>query len=195
MLTFLWVVIAYLVGSIPFGLVLSRLLHKGDPRKSGSGNVGATNIARTHGKTLGVLTLLLDLLKGFFVVFFAARCGLSLPEVSIVALAVVCGHVFSLFLRFKGGKGVATYVGAMLALAFWQAAVAGIVCLVIAFRTGFVSLGALVMVCLLPVLLLVSSYYIFIPVALALAVLIFWTHRQNIQRLRTHTEKPWNKKV
>lgn len=198
MLTLMWVIIAYFVGSIPFGLLLARAISGTDPRKSGSGNIGATNVARTGGKKAGVLTLLFDLLKGLVIVCLA-RAGLfqesGLPpfELSIVALAVVCGHIFSIFLRGKGGKGIATYAGVMIGLAPWQGLCGGILCLLIAWRTGFVSLGALVMVCTVPLLFLISGRFELIPLGLVLAVLIFWTHRQNIQRLAAHTEKPWNK--
>ena len=187
----LWIIVAYVVGSMPFGLLLARLFSGFDPRTAGSGNVGATNVARTCGKGVGVLTLLCDLCKGLIIVALARWAGLSVWVASLVALAAVCGHVFSLFLRFRGGKGVATTVGVMLALAFWQAAVAGIVCLIVAWRTGFVSFGSLCMMAVLVVLLLVSLNFSLLPLALVLAMLILWTHRENVKRLAAGTEKHW----
>ncbi len=187
----LWVVIAYLIGSIPFGLVLARLFADFDPRTAGSGNVGATNVTRTCGRKAGALTLLCDLLKGFIVVGLARWSGLDVWGLSLVALAGVCGHVFSVFLRFKGGKGVATTVGVLLPLAFWQTAAAGILCLIIAWRTGFVSLGALIMMGALVILLLISRNFSLLPIVLALGVLLVWTHRANIGRLIRHEEKSW----
>ena len=186
-----WIIVAYLLGSVPFGLLFARLFSGSDPRTAGSGNVGATNVARTCGKGVGVLTLLCDLLKGLVVVALARWFGISVWGLSLIALAVVCGHVFSVFLRFKGGKGVAATVGVMLPLAFWQAAVAGILCLLVVWRTGFVSLGSLYMMAALAVLLFVSLNFALLPLSLILGALIFWTHRENIKRLTAGTEKHW----
>ncbi len=191
MSTLLWVVIAYLAGSIPFGLALARLLAGFDPRTAGSGNLGATNVTRTCGKKAGALTLVCDLLKGLIVVALAKWSGLGAWGLSLVALAAVIGHVFSAFLRFKGGKGVATTVGVLLPLAFWQTAAAGVLCLIIAWRTGFVSLGALIMMGALVILLLVSLKFSLLPLALALSALLVWTHRANIKRLIRREEKSW----
>ena len=187
-----WIVLGYIAGSIPFGLVLATLISGSDPRRAGSGNVGATNVTRTCGKKVGAATLLLDLLKGLIIVLLARFTGLDDLHASMVALAVVCGHIFSIFLRFKGGKGVATTAGVFLALALWQGAVAGILCLLIAWKTRYVSLGALVMVSLLPILLLISGRFALVPLSLVIAALLFWSHRENIKRLLQGTEKPWN---
>jgi len=106
---------AFLAGSVPFGLVLMKLAGKGDVRAQGSGNIGATNVMRSGGKGLGILTLLLDAAKGFLPVALARMAGLGPGELAFVALAAVLGHVFTPWLRFKGGKGVATALGAVLA--------------------------------------------------------------------------------
>jgi glycerol-3-phosphate acyltransferase PlsY len=192
---FLWIFLGYLAGSLPFGLIVSRLLHGVDPRAAGSGNVGATNVARTGGKKAGVLVLACDLLKGLLIVAYAKWAGVDAFSLSLIALAVVCGHVFSIFLRFKGGKGVATTVGVLLPLAFWQTAVGGIICLAIAWRTGFVSLGSLAMMVIIAALLLISLEFFLLPLCLVLGALIFWTHRANIKRLAKGEEKPWNRKT
>lgn len=105
---------SYGLGGIPFGLILVKLAGKGDVRDSGSGNIGATNVLRVGGKWLGVLTLLLDILKGFLPVFFVMRIGLAPEITSMVALAAVIGHIYTPWLKFEGGKGVATALGAVL---------------------------------------------------------------------------------
>jgi len=192
---FLWVILGYCAGSLPFGLIFSRLLGGVDPRTAGSGNVGATNVARTSGKKVGALVLACDVLKGLLVVACAQRAGLGVLSLSLIALAVVFGHVFSIFLRFKGGKGVATAVGVLLPLAFWQTALGGIACLVIAARTGFVSLGSLSMMAVIAALLLISQKFSLLPLCLVLGALIFWTHRANINRLAKGEEQPWNRKA
>ncbi|BDU76680.1 glycerol-3-phosphate 1-O-acyltransferase PlsY [Mesoterricola sediminis] len=110
----LWCGAAFLAGSIPFGLVLVKLAGKGDVRTQGSGNIGATNVMRAGGKGLGIATLVLDALKGFLPVFIAKQAGYSAEFLAFVALASVVGHVFTPWLRFKGGKGVATALGAVL---------------------------------------------------------------------------------
>lgn len=106
---------AFLAGSVPFGLLLMRLAGKGDVRAQGSGNIGATNVMRSGGKGLGIVTLLLDVAKGYLPVYLAGRAGLGLDLLPVVVLAAVAGHVFTPWLRFKGGKGVATALGAVLA--------------------------------------------------------------------------------
>src|SRR5438270_13905535 len=116
-------VVAYLLGSIPFGLILVRIVKGEDVRLTGSGNIGATNVARSGGAKLGVITLLLDGLKGYLAVLFALLLAHRLPELdaslaaAIAALATIIGHVFPVWLHFRGGKGVATAVGAFLAMA------------------------------------------------------------------------------
>lgn len=180
---------AFLLGSVPFGQLLAKNFCGVDPRLDGSRNVGATNVARLCGFKWGLLTLACDLLKGFLpVMLFNGTLAYA------AGLAVICGHMFSLFLNFKGGKGVATTVGVFLALAPWQLVLSGIVCLFTIWRTGYVSAGSLVLVLLLPVLLLFSGRPGAMLFALIVAGLVVYAHKDNIRRLLRGEEKPWMKK-
>jgi glycerol-3-phosphate acyltransferase PlsY len=147
----LWLLGAFVLGSIPFGLVVVKLLGKGDVRSQGSGNIGATNVSRVAGKGVGIAVLLLDAAKGFAPVFFALRKDLPLDLAAAIALAAVAGHVFTPWLGFRGGKGVATALGA--ALAYRAPAVLpsflAFVLLLSIFR--YVSLGSVVGAAILPV--------------------------------------------
>ncbi len=179
---------AYLLGSVPFGLVLCKLLGKTDPRSGGSGNIGATNVARLAGKPLGVATLLLDVAKGAVPTFLAASW---LPEwqAAAVGFAAFVGHCYPLYLRFKGGKGVATAMGVYLALS-WPALL-GVLALflVAAWRSGHVSLGSLVGCGSAPLWLLAwGEPLAVVALALAMALIVVWKHRENIARLRAGTE-------
>lgn len=138
----IWCPSAFLAGSIPFGLLLVKLAGKGDVRAHGSGNIGATNVLRAGGAGLGIATLLLDALKGFLPVFLAKRAGYAPEFLAFVALAAVVGHMYTPWLKFKGGKGVATALGAVLAYhaAMVLPALATFVVLLLAFR--YVSLGS-----------------------------------------------------
>ena len=198
MLSVLWIFVAYGIGSIPFGLVFAKTFCHIDPRTAGSGNVGATNVARLCGKIWGGATLLCDVLKGALPVFVAMRLAEDLSSggtlaVSLTALATIFGHRHSCFMHFKGGKAVATSVGVFLALAFWQLVIAGAICLFLIWRSGFVSLGSLALVTAMPVLLLVSGHFGLLPLAVIIMVLVFWTHRENIERLAKGEEKSWIK--
>jgi glycerol-3-phosphate acyltransferase PlsY len=185
-------VAAFALGSIPFGLLVGKYCGGIDPRSAGSGNVGATNVARLCGFKWGVLTLLLDLLKGFVPVIIFAASDHGLAWLAYAAgLAVICGHMFSVFLSYKGGKGVATTVGVFFALAPWQLVIAGILCLVCIWRTGYVSVGSLVLVGSLPLLFLFSGRWMDMLCALVGAVGVGRAHRDNISRLRSGSEKPW----
>jgi glycerol-3-phosphate acyltransferase PlsY len=139
-----WCLGAFLAGSIPFGLLLVRLAGKGDVRAQGSGNIGATNVMRAGGKALGIATLLLDAAKGFAPVFIAKKLGFAPEFLAFVALAAVAGHVFTPWLKFKGGKGVATALGAVVAYhaPMVLPAFAAFVLLLLIFR--YVSLGSVV---------------------------------------------------
>lgn len=188
-----WIVLAYLLGSIPVGVLLAHLKGQ-DPRKTGSGNIGATNVMRTAGKGLGGLTLLCDVLKGFLPVALALRFGLPEPLVAAVGLAAFAGHLFPVYLGFKGGKGVATAVGVFLALN-WPAVFIGVVVFAVVLRTWrYVSLGSLVAAGLMPFLLLFlglacrAASVSYVALSVVVAVLIFVKHRANIGRLRAGTE-------
>jgi len=194
--------IAYLLGSIPFGYILVRVFHGQDVRESGSGNIGATNVARSS-PALGALTLLLDATKGLLAVtagsLLAASAGraaaTSPPLYSFAALAAVCavvGHMFPVWLKFRGGKGVATSVGVFLALApkTLLVALALFVALVAVFR--YVSLGSIIAAAAFPLIAYALHNYHSSPATLAamcaIAVLIIIKHRENIRRLLAGTE-------
>ncbi len=177
------ILIAYIIGSIPFGIIISRA--KGvDLRKVGSGNIGATNVLRAVGKKEAILTLLGDILKGTVGVLLAK--GLSQSEMVVVlsAIAAVLGHDFSIFLRFKGGKGVATSIGVLIGYAPVIALVTVNVWILVVFFYRYSSLGALVSFTFVPVfMLLARKGYEGILLSVVLTALIYFKHRQNIKRL------------
>jgi glycerol-3-phosphate acyltransferase PlsY len=189
----IWLALAYLAGSFPFGLFIARAACNIDPRKSGSGNIGATNVARLCGTKLGVATLLLDALKGFAPVAVAWQIGGGFYA-SLAALATVCGHMFPVFLHYKGGKGVATTIGAYLALSFPAIAVSGVLCAGAIAATGFVSVGSLLLAASLPFTVWWLGQASLVPASLAVAGLVIWKHKDNIRRLLAGEEKPWKKK-
>ena len=188
-MTFLLALIGgYLIGSIPFGVLLARAFGLGDLRKVGSGNIGATNVLRTGNKGAAALTLLLDALKGAIPVWIAWAWGAE--AAAITGLGAVLGHCFPVWLNFKGGKGVATFLGALLALD-WMAFLAfAIAWLAVAFISKYSSLAALVASLIaLAVTLLTGAWPILAAFALiALVALVLQRHHQNIARLRAGTE-------
>lgn len=194
MLSILWIFVAYVIGSVPFGLVFAKTFCGIDPRTAGSGNIGTTNVARLCGKKWGVLTLLCDVLKGTLPVYVATQLSSSDCLWTLTALAAILGHLYSCFLSFKGGKAVATSIGVFIPLAFWQLLIAGLICLLLIWRSGFVSLGSLALVSAMPLLLLLSGRWALLPLALIVLALVFWSHRENIQRLARGEEKTWIKK-
>ena len=188
-MTFLLALIGgYLIGSIPFGVLLARAFGLGDLRKVGSGNIGATNVLRTGNKGAAALTLLLDALKGAIPVWITWAWGAE--AAAITGLGAVLGHCFPVWLNFKGGKGVATFLGALLALD-WMAFLAfAIAWLAVAFISKYSSLAALVASLIaLAVTLLTGAWPILAAFALiALVALVLQRHHQNIARLRAGTE-------
>ena len=186
--------LAYVAGSVPWGLVIARVFCGVDPREGGSRNTGATNFARLCGFGWGVLTLLCDLGKGALPVALALWADLSPVWVSLTGLAAVLGHVFSCFMRFRGGKAVATSIGIFLPLAFWPLFGACLLCLLVIWRSGYVSLGSLTLVSALVLGLLFCGIWTWLPLGLCVWGLVVWKHRENIARLRTGTEKSWQKK-
>jgi len=191
MLTIFWLAMSYLLGAIPFGLILAKVSGKPDPRLHGSKNMGATNVARVCGTGLGVATLVLDALKGFIPVAMAATFSQSWLFLSLTALAVLLGHMYSVFLSGKGGKGMATTVGIYLGLAPWPAFLSILVVAAVIKLSGFVSLGSLVLVTLMPITLLLSGNYGFLALSLVIMILVFSRHRENILRLARGEEKTW----
>ena len=190
----LWLIIAYIVGSIPFGLLIGKSQCGVDPRQGGSGNVGATNVARLCGTKYGVATLVCDLLKGTLPVLIGFVISHNPLFLSLVALAALLGHVKSMFLDFKGGKAVATTVGVFLPLAFGPMLISALCCALVIWRSGYVSLGSLTLVTVLPFALLLSGCMAYVPLAVVVMALVYWTHRENIDRLAKGQEKPWQKK-
>ncbi len=185
----LLVPVAYLIGSVPFGLVVSRIMGGVDPRSVGSGNIGATNVRRSAGKSAGLITLALDLFKGFAPVYVAWYLGAGSFVISLVGFGAVIGHVFPVFTRFRGGKGVATACGVFAAI---SPAATGLVVLsfvlVVLFKR-YVSLGSIIGTALMPVFLSLlpgTKQYTLLGVAVA-AVVIF-RHRGNIKRLAAGVE-------
>jgi glycerol-3-phosphate acyltransferase PlsY len=178
----------YLMGSVPYGLVLTRLAGLGDIRAIGSGNIGATNVLRTGRKGLAFATFLGDALKGTVAILIA---GLVLPEAAAFAgLGAFVGHLFPVWLGFKGGKGVATYIGILLGLAWPAALVFCLIWLAVALTLRISSLAALTAAALVPIAAVAGLIgpTPYAPVFLLLSVLVFVTHRGNIVRLMAGTE-------
>ncbi len=194
--------IAYLLGSIPFGYLLVRFFRKEDIRTTGSGNIGATNVVRSGAKGLGVLTLLLDLGKGLVAVLIARHLAPGTPgypsDLAVgAAVAAVLGHVFPVWLGFKGGKGVATALGVFIALTPMVALAAGGVFLVLVAITRIVSLASIVAAAVLPVfaiLLLPDRSPVYLCGVVFIALLVILKHRANIQRLVAGTENRFGTK-
>jgi acyl phosphate:glycerol-3-phosphate acyltransferase len=174
-------VVGYLLGSIPFGLLLTNLAGQGDLRRIGSGNIGATNVLRTGNKKLAALTLVLDALKGTAAVLIGARFG---PDAAILGgLGAFLGHLFPVWLGFRGGKGVATYIGVLLGLS-WPAALAFCaIWLGVAVLTRYSSLAALVASAVTPGLLAWSGEMRMAVLFLFFTLLLYWRHAENIGRL------------
>lgn len=184
----LLVVLAYVLGSLSFAIVLSRLNGGPDPRASGSGNPGATNMLRIAGKRLAILTLIGDLLKGLIAVYLANISGFNLQEQAWVGLAAVIGHLYPVFFCFKGGKGVATAAGMLLGL-YPPAALAALAGWLLAFYfTRISSLAALVAITLSLPLLAWQQPQALLPVAV-LTLLILWRHRANWRDLLDGQER------
>lgn len=188
-----WSIVAYVLGSIPFGLFIARTFCKIDPRKDGSKNTGATNVARLCGFKFGVVTLVLDVAKGFVPVLLASTFIESNLGLSVVLLAAIFGHAFSCFMNLKGGKAVATTVGAFLAAAPWGAVLSAAMCLAVVALSGHVSMGSLTFALALPVFMLLTGNIGLIPAALIVMLLLFWRHKENIRRLARGEENPWLK--
>ncbi len=185
----LLVVVAYLLGSIPFGYLIVRRKSGADIRETGSGGTGATNVSRRAGKAAGVLTLLLDAAKGCIAVLIAKTVSGDDWVIAAAASAALVGHIFPVWLRFRGGKGVATGVGIFLVLAPIALLCAGVVFVAIVLVTRYVSLGSITAAILIPVLVWVQSdSQSLLTAAIVGAALIVFAHRGNIQRLASGTE-------
>ncbi len=175
-------VLAYLLGSVPFGVVIARLFGLGDLRKIGSGNIGATNVLRTGNKPAAALTLLLDAGKGAIAVL-VARALIGDDAAQVAGFAAFLGHIFPVYLGFRGGKGVATFLGTLLALHFPAGLAACATWLVVAGLFRISSLSALAAAALAPVWLALLSRPDAVALGVALAALVFLRHHENIRRL------------
>ena len=178
-------VYSYLLGSIPFGLVLTKIFLKKDIREIGSGNIGTTNVLRTGKKSLAVATLVFDLLKGYFSIVITFIYFENL--ISYSALICFIGHIFPIWLKFKGGKGVAIYLGVILALSYKFFLIFGITWLVLSFLFRYASLSSIVS----SLIVFVYSYFYINNFSLILFiffVIIVYTHRENIVRLKNSEE-------
>ena len=191
---------AYLLGSIPFGFVLVRLFRKEDIRSTGSGNIGATNVIRSGAKGLGALTFLLDACKGYFAVWLAGHFAGSLPygnAAAVAALFAVLGHIYTVWLGFKGGKGVATAFGVFLAIAPWSALASLAVFAAALALARYVSLASILGAAAFPVFALLlrhRAYGMWLTVAIFLVpAMVIAKHHQNIARLLKGTEYRFGK--
>ena len=197
------IVLAYLLGAIPFGYIIAKYWAKIDIRKEGSGNIGATNALRIMGKKAGVTVLILDLLKGTLAVmligrlFYEGAAGSNqLAYVYIIAIAAICGHVWTIFLSFKGGKGVSTALGVLIGLSSYDVKFGLILLLalcvwfLVVYFSKYVSLASIIAAIVLPIGL--SIFMRSIPAlifGIMVAFIVIYSHRQNVHRLLTNTEK------
>jgi acyl phosphate:glycerol-3-phosphate acyltransferase len=185
---------AYLVGSIPVGLLLARMKGQ-DPRKIGSGNIGATNVMRSSGKAIGILTLLGDALKGFLPTALFLYFGASYEIVSAAALAAFLGHIFPVYLGFKGGKGVATALGIFIALSYQSVLIALVIFIIIIAIWRYVSLGSIIAAVIMPFLLYffgTPRSFVFLSIIMGMIILV--KHKENIKRLLAGKENKMGSK-
>jgi len=183
------IVLAYLIGAIPTGVVLTRLTGSADIRKAGSGNIGATNVYRVAGKKLGVLTLIGDILKGLLPVLAVQAAGMPQETVALVAAAAFIGHCYPVYLRFKGGKGVATALGIFLVLSPPAVLVAVLLFVGLVWKWRYISLGSICAAALMPILVLwfEASTGLF-AASVFIGGMVVIRHRSNIERLLAGTE-------
>ncbi|MBI5655857.1 MAG: glycerol-3-phosphate acyltransferase [Geobacter sp.] len=188
------IIAAYLLGSVPTGLVLARVVGGVDIRTTGSGNIGATNVSRTLGWKVGVLTLVGDCLKGVVPVLLAYRLGFTEGWLALTGLAAFTGHIYTVFLRFKGGKGVATALGVFLAMSPLSVLAALAVFGLVFWKWRYVSLASISAAAAMPLLVaLIDRRGLIFLMSGVIALLVIWRHRENIQRLRLGTESKFKK--
>lgn len=183
------ILISYLIGSIPFGLILTKLFGYGDIRTIGSGNIGATNVLRTGNKTLTAISFICDIAKGFFPVLIAAQYFDDIPNALYIAgFFAMIGHIFSIWLKFKGGKGVSTSLGIVLAFSPVLAGLTFTSWIIIAILSRMSSLSALIVSLHIPLYALAAGHPDLAPFLCVLIALLWFTHRGNIKRLLDGTE-------
>ncbi|ACD66068.1 protein of unknown function DUF205 [Sulfurihydrogenibium sp. YO3AOP1] len=182
-----YLIITYLLGSIPFGLIISKLFGK-DIRKEGSGNIGATNVTRVLGKKAGILVLILDMLKGFLPIYIA-KYIFDTKLISLLAIASVIGHCFSIFLKFKGGKGVATAIGVLLALSSKTALIVIMFWLGVFLVSGYVSLASMLSASISWVIIkFIENNIYYTYAAFIIGLIVILKHKDNLDRLLKGTE-------
>lgn len=192
----IWIVAAYLVGSISFGIIISKVYGLPDPRTVGSGNIGATNVARSGKKSAAVLTLLGDAFKGWLPVWLALQSNMLMWVVACTGLAVFFGHLYPIFHRFKGGKGVATALGVMLGISGWLGLAALLSWIIVFAVSRISSLSAIISALMAPIFawVLLSPYPDYVWMVVLMSVFLVWRHKTNIQKLLDGTESGFKKK-
>jgi acyl phosphate:glycerol-3-phosphate acyltransferase len=187
------VLFGYLLGSVPTGLVLTKLFSKVDPRKMGSKNIGATNIFRTAGKGLGILTLVGDVLKGMIPIGIAIQLRVTDPWLAGVGLSTLLGHIFPIFLGFRGGKGVATALGVYLVISPIAVLIEFLLFAGLVWKWRYISLGSISCATTIPVLIAFfrSDSQAYFILSVIIAALILYRHQENIVRLLQGTENKW----
>jgi acyl phosphate:glycerol-3-phosphate acyltransferase len=195
-MTYLVLIAAYLLGSLPFGYIMSKVLLKTDIRQHGSGNIGATNVLRVVGWQAALPVFLLDMLKGFLAVTIA-RLVVDVPAVYLGAgFLAMLGHSYPVFLGFRGGKAAATAIGVMAALSGWALLIMALVALAVVALTRYVSLGSIIGALLVPLIFLILGYDLpYIIFGIATALLIIFRHKANIERLMKGSESKLGQKV
>ncbi|HKJ04113.1 MAG TPA: glycerol-3-phosphate 1-O-acyltransferase PlsY [Geopsychrobacteraceae bacterium] len=194
MTVFLMILAAYLIGAIPTGIILTKLAGAEDIRQSGSGNIGATNVYRVAGRTLGVVTLVGDCLKGALPLIVAIQLfPLTDITVALIALAAFIGHCYPVYLGFKGGKGVATALGIFLILSPLSILFALILFVLVLWKWRHISLASISAAAVMPALVIALEHsWPLFTTTLIIAGIVIWRHRANIDRLRSGTESRFN---
>ena len=191
----IWIVAAYLIGSISFGIIFSKLFGLPDPRTVGSGNIGATNIARSGKKLPAILTLLGDAFKGWLPVWLALQTDMLMWVVACVGLAVFFGHLYPIYHKFKGGKGVATALGVMLAVSGWLALAIFVTWVLVFALFRYSSLAAIIAAIAAPIYAWqLLPYKDYVLMVLVISAVLIWRHKTNIQKLLAGTESSFRKK-
>lgn len=186
------IIIAYLIGSLNMSIIIAKVLGKPDPRTQGSGNAGATNTLRTSGKKEAAWVLLGDIVKGIVAVIIGRVFHVDGFMLGLVALAAIVGHVFPLYFKFQGGKGVATMMGVLIALNIWIGVISIAAWVITALLSRYASLASLTAAVVAVVCSLIFSYFEYFVPILIIAALVFWKHMGNIGRLRAGTESKIN---
>lgn len=193
MMLMIWALAGYLLGSIPFGIVVARMMGLSDLRQVGSGNIGATNVLRTGSKTGAALTLIADAGKAGIAVVLA-RALATEDAAQVAGFAAFCGHCYPIWLKFRGGKGVSTFFGLLLTLAWPVGTIAGATWLITAALFRYSSLAALMTAGTAPIFMIILDLNHLLTLGIALTFLIFWRHKENIKRLLCSQESKIGKK-